>query len=785
MTPPTLMVSRDFLIFLAIVGLVLIVFYRYVYSQERRQARRLTGAQTFWLWALRLTVALLALLALAKVSTVKVLTEIRTPVVALLLDESASMGFPTSRGDVFAAGNVKEDRTRHKAAQAMIQRLQEKLTETHRVMLYVFSDTLKLHQELPCRKGTEDPPRQVVDIFKPTRKADGQYSNVGDGLKDVLRQLTSEKVAGVVMLSDFQQTGGTALEAARDIAVNAKPTIPVHTLPKGTQYPLRDLRIDEVRVVPEANLGDVLTFHVKITNNVEDQLAPRMTLYEEDDEVTKKKPLLKRGSENMVPISTIPETEGIRKFRIELEPQDDEVNLENNVAVVHVEIVKRTLRVIMVAGRPSREYFYIVPALLRDPIIKLSCYLQSADVDYVHQGNSNIDRLPKTLKEWQSFDVAILQDVDPNGITNQQVAGLENMVNKGGGLVVIAGRNNGLAKLVQVHAVRVRSLLPVEVDKNLYPDYDRRFEKPFKARRTPQGKGHPIMFASTDMVFNEKLWKTFPQFYWHHQVPGKQPQAITLLERDSAGDQGGAVLMAIQRYGEGAVFFSAVDSMWRWRYPYESFDYDRFWTRVVRYLGETRLHGSQQQVALETDHRAYSPGERVKISLRVLDPALMAQLAGQQVFATVVSHKGDEHNVELRPRTDRTPVYDGYYRARNVGSMIVKCQQQAPEADSEQKLLFDAKHNFQVKMQSLEDKDTSADLKAAEDLARKTGGQYLDYSMIRDRRDLDKITQVVPPDPKVLKHSRVVDAWDGAKFLLLFLVLISAEWCLRKLWGLL
>ncbi|MBP7830297.1 MAG: hypothetical protein KA248_10305, partial [Kiritimatiellae bacterium] len=98
---------------------------------------------------------------------------------------------------------------------------------------------------------------------------------------------------------------------------------------------------------------------------------------------------------------------------------------------------------LLIACEPNREYLYLVPALLRDPVINLSCYLQSADIDYIHQGNTNIEKPPQTEADWRRYDVAVLMDVDPNGLSVQQVAGLEEMVGKGGGLLIIGGRVQG------------------------------------------------------------------------------------------------------------------------------------------------------------------------------------------------------------------------------------------------------------------------------------------------------------------------------------------------------
>jgi uncharacterized membrane protein len=776
---PSLLAGQGMAVFLLAVAAGLAFFYVYVYRQEARQARRLTGRQRGALRLLRIVVGLLAVLALARPALTVVKHETRLPVLPILVDESTSMAFPDSRENPLVQANAPDKRRRYDTAQAVVDALQKKLTLTHRVKLFTFSDSSKLLKELPRRKRASEPVLGRDELFAAAPDPTGEYSNIGDGLRDVLRELSGDRISGVVLLSDGRQTGGGPLRDAGAQAADAK--VPVHAVALGTEFPLRDLRIDEVIVDPETSLGDVLRFRLKITNQIRAPLAAKLTLFEEGQKVNEKELNLNRG-ESMVEIATIPETEGTRAFRLVLPTFEDEVDTANNEATVHVKVVKRTLRVLLIAGNPSREFFYLVPGLLRDPVVDLSCFLQSADIDYVQQGNTTVERLPRSVEEWKKYDVVMLFDVDPNKITTQQVAEMETMVRTGGGLMVIAGRNHGLAKLIQVHAVKVRELLPVEIDKNALPDYFQTFETAFAAERTPIGRSHAMLRMDRDDKTNEAVWATFPKFHWAHPVMGVKPKSIVLLQRAGEGAGRGDPLMAIHRYYEGAVFYSGLDSIWRWRYPSESFDYDRFWTNVIRYLGETRLKGAQQQVALGTDRNSYAPGEEVKIRLRLLDPALMAQLENQPLVVAVTSPQGERQMVPLRPDRSGEMLYLGSYRARRTGSMVVEAKQAAPGGSSEAKPLFDVKCAFQVKMQSLENKDTSGDLEAMKALAAQTGGKYFDY---RNMGSLDELVAAIPPAPQVLSQEVLVEAWDGTTFLLLFLVLIGAEWSLRKLWGLL
>src|SRR4029078_550479 len=99
----------------------------------------------------------------------------------------------------------------------------------------------------------------------------------------------------------------------------------------------------------EASLGDVLTFHVKVTNQISTPLQTELTLLEQEQRGAEKRITLARGS-SMVSIGTIPETEGLRQFRLVLPKFPDEVNIENNEASVQGAVVKRTLRALLGGG---------------------------------------------------------------------------------------------------------------------------------------------------------------------------------------------------------------------------------------------------------------------------------------------------------------------------------------------------------------------------------------------------------------------------------------------------
>jgi hypothetical protein len=759
---------------------VIVLFFAAIYVFRRFylvDGRRLTGKQRSSLYALRLMVALL-LLAMILAPSVEVVThEERKPVALVLLDDSTSMNYESARGDALVASNGKSERTRFHSALEALNTLQQELSLKHRVKICSFSDTVQLVRDVALRESPDQPALERSELLSNIKMPSGNHTACGDAICESLERVAGEKVSGIVLLSDGRSNGGKKMEEAGEAALRAGA--PVHALTFGSEDPLRDLRIDKLDAPPEASLGDMLSFSLEIANYIEADLSVKIKLFEQDKLDQEKTIVLTKGV-NRVTLTTIPRIEGVREYRVELPEFEDEIDTKNNKAIAHVEVLKKILRVLFVAGRPTREYKHLTTCLLRDPIIRVSCFLQSAHVDYVQQGNVVIDRLPRTTAEWQDYDVVLLYDINPKELGSKEISGLENSVSKGAGLMVIAGRTNGMGPLLQIHANKMGQMLPVEIDKDLGPAHEKLLETPFKVVRTSDT--HPVFKMAASSSLNEEIWSHFPKFYWSHPVLSVKPSATVVLKKERV-ESGSDCVMAIQRFNEGVSIFLATDELWRWRRPYGNHDYDLFWTHVIRYLGETRLLGKQKQAVISTEKRAYAPGEKVNLKLSVLDPALFKQLQGENLFATVIDSDKAKQEVALS-RHPQLPLYSGVYSSRQLGSFKVEARHVHSSADSEAKPLFESETNFKVELRSMEAMDTRADLEAMSKLAAQTSGTYLDHKTL-NVGTIRELARSMPADVLSIPHQEDVDIWDGWMLLTILFALVTLEWSLRRYWGLL
>jgi len=650
--------------------------------------------------------------------------------------------------------------------------------------VFTFSDTLQRAKDVPHRASRQERPLGRAELLSSLRPPTGDYTEGGDAVLSALDALPSEKVSSVLLLSDGRNTGGEGFAAVADRARQAG--VPVQTLTFGSERPLIDLRIDRVDAPAEASLGDLMAVYLRITNHVRGALKVQVRLFE-NGKLDQARTVTLAAGENRVTLTTIPRVEGLREYRVELPELPDEINYANNRSEFHVKVVKRTLRVLFVAGKATREYQHATLCMLRDPVIRMSCFLQSAHVDYVQQGNVVIDRLPGTVAQWAEYDVVLLYDVDPKKISSQQVSGLENTVSKGAGLLVMAGRSYGLGPLLQIHASKMRQLLPVEIDKNRPPEHHRFFHEPVTVERTPQARGSAVFRLVGNEQLNEQIWRAFPALYWYHPVVQVKPRAIATLRKvqgPAAMAGWGDCVMAVQRFGEGLVVYLGTDEVWRWRKPFGSHDYDLFWSHLIRYLGETRLLGSQKQVALGTDKRLYGPGEKVKVTLRILDHALLQQLAPERLTATVIDPARSKQVIGLQRDPSGLPAYRGSFTSRRVGPHLVEASHVLSTADTEAKPLYSARESFKVELVPLESLDTRADLEGMRKLAETTGGKCLDHRTM-NAEALARLAGSIPAEKLVISHESIHEVWDTWSMLALVLVLVATEWSLRKYWGVL
>jgi len=290
----------------------------------------------------------------------------------------------------------------------------------------------------------------------------------------------------------------------------------------------------------------------------------------------------------------------------------------------------RPVRILLVAGGPTREYQFLRTTLARQMVrekAELTIYLQpladkqpnppgaiDQDVPREHLLAHFPDKLDLKSNEQAerrydlaSYDVIVAFDPDWKLLTADQCQLLERWVKRGGGLILVAGPINTF-DLVRAGELRQR-LKPIA---DLYPMVldDIRLVEPNRStgepRRLtfPQGKATPA-FLKLDGAKEDPApgWEEFfsetkpgdkaPQgapergIFNYYPVREARPQAVVLatLDTPEAKLASGAhqPFLAVMPAGRGRVAYLSSGEIWRLRQYRESF-YDQFWLGLIAHV---------------------------------------------------------------------------------------------------------------------------------------------------------------------------------------------------------
>src|SRR5712691_2370001 len=200
---------------------------------------RVAGLRSAVVWLLQTLLAAVLLLMLWHPALSVATLRPQQNIVALVVDDSASMAIEDAGGAVSSA-------TRRAAAVSLLDSgLIKSLQQRFQVRLYRLSDHLERIERLD----------QLTSSAPAT--------HIGESLKQVLADAQSLPIGAVVLLSDgADNAGGVDLETISEIR---RQRIPVHTIGFGREKMAHDLEISDVQVparaLPDSRLSAEVSFH--------------------------------------------------------------------------------------------------------------------------------------------------------------------------------------------------------------------------------------------------------------------------------------------------------------------------------------------------------------------------------------------------------------------------------------------------------------------------------------------------------------------------------------------
>jgi uncharacterized membrane protein len=467
-----------------------------------------------------------------------------------------------------------------------------------------------------------------------------------------------------------------------------------------------------------------------------------------------------------------PEEVGTLDLVVEAVKQTGELDDEDNTRTAQVAVLDAKLNVLYVDGMPRWEYRYIKNEMIRDRTVDISCLLTSADPTFAQEGDRPIRRFPESIEELAEYDVVLFGDVDPRQFSDSQMQLVADFVNKrGGGFGMIAGpqyspqafRNTAIEPLLPVVISRVET----EVDPPT-------ITQGFRPVLTKEGQSSSIFRFFADRAENEKfLAEGIQQIYWYCRGVVVKPgsgEVYATHPTETGPDGRKAPLLVFGRFGAGRTMFSAIDDSWRWRFYTGETVFDTYWIQQIRHLARSKKLG-QRKLMFATVRPQYEIGEQVRLTLRIIDPQLLQQLP-EQIRVEVLDAAGQVIRHETLVRQEGQPdLYAVGFTADRVGQFTVKLP---PIAGG----LEEQTVPVTVAVPRLELSQPQVDRTLLSRLASETLGVTVAFADAQA-----KLPQLIRSAAKVIPIETSRPLWDAPLALLIFVLLITAEWIVRKMFG--
>ena len=600
----------------------------------------------------------------------------------------------------------------------------------------------------------------------------GTRSDLARALDDVREDLNGLPLAGVVLVSDGADNGGTRYDDAL-LALRAR-RIPVYTVGVGRERFERDLAIEHVQAPRRALVGAniVVEADVRVRGIGRDVATIDV---EADGRVVATDSVKAPSSGDLVHVRLrVPSlTAGVHRLAVRAKPLAHEIVSENNEWQTSIDVRAGPDRVLYIEGEPRPEFPFLRRAVATDSGVQVVGLMRSADKKFLRLGVKDslelLGGFPTSREELFAYRAIILGSIEASFFTADQLRMIADFVStRGGGLLVLGGRSSlsegGFAD------TPLADVLPLTLTRGT-PNEDGPATS-LTVHPTRAGEALPALLLRATTMASRSKWDSLPALTSVNRAGTLRAGATVLLAGQVDGGKIDIPVLAWQRYGRGMSAVFAVQDSWLWKMDatiaVDDQTHQTFWRQMVRWL----VDDAPASFEVSASPGRVAPGEPVMLRAQLAD-RFFADINDANISAAITRPSGTTTTVPLEWSLREDGSYAGRFTATDSGRYtIVATAKRGTDSTrtATATLLVD---------------DRGADVAHAEQrpallrrIAQETGGRY--YT-------LDDVAKLA--DDAMFTESGVTvreanDLWDMPIVFVLLALLLGVEWGYRRRRGL-
>ena len=480
-----------------------------------------------------------------------------------------------------------------------------------------------------------------------------------------------------------------------------------------------------------------------------------------------------------------------------------EATLANNGRTIVVDRGKGPYRVLYVAGRPNWEFKFLKRAIDEDEQVQLVGLLRvarrepkydfrgragetsnplyrgfdAADQEEAEQYDQPVlvrlntrdekelrDGFPKTAEDLFGYHAVILDDIEAEFFSHDQMDLIRRFVTeRGGGFLMLGGKES--FRRGGFDRTPIASILPTYLD----PVVGGSAAPQVRLSLTREGWLQPWARLRDNEVEERQRLLEMPEMRVLNRLEAVKPgaTAVAVVEEESHPFPA----LVVHQVGNGRAAALALGDVWRWGLYKAQMraDMDKFWRQTLRWL----IADVPAQMSLEADLRLDEGNQPVALQVRVRDKAF-EPMDNVSVAVEVREPEGRNVQVTASPVLTESGLFEATYVPRASGGYRVH----ARVTDMEGAGLGDAQTGWAVDLEAREFQSIKPNRPLLETIARQTGGRVVDAG------GLDRFVRDLPHRKVPISDVWVKPLWDLPGVLpvafLLILTSFVVEWALRR-----
>ena len=485
---------------------------------------------------------------------------------------------------------------------------------------------------------------------------DGRASSIGTALRNLAERYQGQPLSGVLLLTDGNATdmpGGK---------LDATGLPPIYPVVIGTDEAVKDVALQQIAVSQTAFEDAPVGIQADVVAGGYSGQSIVAQVLDSNGQKVGEQTLRSPGDGELMPFrfQLKPEKPGISFYRARVSAKDElaqfdkpesttEATLANNSRLLVVNRGKGPYRILYVAGRPKWEFKFMNRALEEDEQVQLVSLIRIAKREpkfdfrgrpgessnplfrgFGNQAKDEVERydqpvlvrlntrdatelaggFPKTAEELYAYSAVVIDDVEAEFFTRDQMTLLQKFVSeRGGGFLMLGGMES--FHQGQYERTPVGDMLPVYLDHLV----EGAPVKDAHLTLTHEGWLQPWARLRDNEADEKKRLDAMPPFGAVNRVRDLKPGASAIATvHDERGDY---PALAVQRFGNGRVGALMISDLWRWGLHDAEMhhDMDKAWRQMFRWL----VADVPTRIDFQAEPKRGDPNEALSLQVRVRD----------------------------------------------------------------------------------------------------------------------------------------------------------------------